>query len=58
MFETEQLPAPLVAYSEQLDEVLVPSQFSVDSFTSSGIPKAKLHTLAQVRCWWLSDSDC
>ncbi len=49
MFETEKLPAPLVAHAQQLDEVLVPSQFSVDSFSSSGIPLHKLHTLPQVR---------
>ncbi len=50
MFETERLPAPLVAYAEDLDEVLVPSRFNVESFAKSGIPAKKLHTLAQVRC--------
>ncbi len=48
MFETERLPSPLVAYAEDLDELLVPSRFNVESFAKSGIPAKKLHTLAQV----------
>lgn len=47
MFETEKLPGPLAERAQELDEVLVPSQFSVDSFVQSGIDGEKLHILPQ-----------
>lgn len=47
MFETERLPAGLAAYANHLDEVLVPSDFNVRSFSAAGVPVPKLHTLAQ-----------
>lgn len=47
MFETERLPKPLVAYSEHVDEVWVPSEFNKASFAASGVQTSKLFTLAQ-----------
>lgn len=45
MFETDSLPPYWAAKCGEMDEIWVPSQFNVETFTGAGVPPAKLRVV-------------
>jgi glycosyltransferase involved in cell wall biosynthesis len=57
MFETSSLPQDWVKQSLKADEVWVPSQFNVDTFTYAGVPEEKIRILHEPIDTGLFDPD-
>jgi glycosyltransferase involved in cell wall biosynthesis len=47
MFETDRIPAGWVKRIKYMDEVWVPTQFHIDTFTKSGVPENKLFVIPE-----------
>ncbi|CUG94344.1 glycosyltransferase-like, putative [Bodo saltans] len=47
MFETDRIPAGWVRRIKYMDEVWVPSQFHMETFTKSGVPESKLFVIPE-----------
>jgi glycosyltransferase involved in cell wall biosynthesis len=47
MFETDRMPASWMPHLARMEEIWVPSQFNVDTFTRSGYPESRIKVLGE-----------
>lgn len=47
MFETDSVPASWIPYCLDMNEIWVPSEFNVETFSQAGIPKEKLFVIPE-----------